>query len=71
MKTCSLNNFLEELEPWLAKDYIRAAGMNDQDHFVLHFTDGTRNVYQIDDCTRAQIHAVLQDLKAKGIKVHE
>ena len=71
MKTCSLNNFLEELTPWLASDYIRQAELDDNGHFVLHFTDGTRNVYQIDDCNASQVKSVLKDLEAKGIKITE
>lgn len=71
MKTCSLNSFLEELTPWLAKEYIREAGLDDKGHFVLYFTDGTRNVYQIDDCNASQIKSVLKDLKGKGILIKE
>lgn len=71
MKTCSLNDFMAELKPWLDKDHIRSAEMDDKGHFVLHFMDGMKNVYHIDDCNAAQVKAVLQDLKARGIEVSE
>jgi len=62
---------MQELTPWLSGDYIRKASLDDKGHFVVHFTDGTKNVYQIDDCTEPQIKAVLRDLKKKGITVAE
>lgn len=69
MKTCSLNHFLEAVKPWMASDYIRSARLDADGRFVLNFTDGVKNVYRIDDCNRAQLEAVLQDLKKKGIDV--
>ena len=71
MKTCSLNQFLEELNPWLDKDYVSMAYLDENNHFVLEFNDGTKNVYHIDDCNREQIKATLKDLHSKGIKVKE
>lgn len=69
MKKCSLNDFMEEIKPWLDKDHIRRAQIDDEGHFVLHFLDGMHNVYHIDDCNRAQVEEVLADLKKKGIAV--
>lgn len=69
MKTCSLNDFMTEINPWLDKDYIMEAHVDEQGHFVLQFRDGTKNVYHIDDCNEAQIRNVLKDLKSKGIPV--
>ena len=69
MKTCSLNDFMAELKPWLDKDHIRKAEMDDKGHFVVHFVDGMKNVYHIDDCNEAQVRAVLLDMKAQGIAV--
>jgi len=69
MKTCSLQDFIDELKPWLDKDHIRSAEIDDQGHMVLHFMDGMKNVYQIDDCNRSQVNEVLGTLKKKGIKV--
>jgi hypothetical protein len=71
MKTCSLNDFMEEIKPWLDTDHIREAQLDDKGHFILHFLDGMKNVYYIDDCNEAQIKGVLKDLKSKGIKVKE
>jgi hypothetical protein len=71
MKTCSLNDFMAEINPWLDKDYIREAHVDDKRHFVLQFLDGTKNVYHIDDCNADQIKGVLKDLKNKGIPVKE
>ena len=71
MKKCSLNDFMTEINPWLDQDYIREAHVDEKDHFVLQFLDGTKNVYYIDDCNAEQIKAVLKDLKSKGISVKE
>lgn len=60
---------MEEIGPWLDKDYITGAHVDDKGHFVLQFRDGMRNVYYIDDCNEAQIKMVLKDLKSKGITV--
>ena len=70
MKTCSLNGFMEELTPWLTKDYIREILFNDDGDVVVEFLDATRHVYRIDDCTAMQVREVLEDLKAKGIPVN-
>ena len=69
MKTCSLNDFMSELTPWLDKDHIRKVDLDDKGHFVVHFMDGMKNVYDIDDCNREQVSKVLADLKARGITV--
>ncbi|MGV1099371.1 hypothetical protein ACUUL3_08170 [Thiovibrio sp. JS02] len=69
MKKCSLHDFMEELRPWLDQDHIRSGEVNDAGHFTIHFLDGMKNVYQIDDCNREQILSVLADLKKRGIPV--
>ncbi len=71
MKSCSLNEFMAELKPWLDKDHIRLATVDKDGLMVVHFMDGMKNIYEIDDCNREQIAAVLKDLKAKGISVEE
>jgi hypothetical protein len=71
VKTCSLNDFMEEIKPWLDKDHIKEAHLDDKGHFVLSFNDGMKNVYHIDDCNEAQIKQILKDLKGKGIAVTE
>lgn len=67
MKTCSLHDFIGEMAPWLDRNYIHRAQVNDPTHFTLHFVDGTRNVYSISDCNREQIENVLLRLKELGI----
>ncbi len=67
MKRCSLIDFMEEMQPWLDKDHIRKAHLDEQGHFVLHFQDGMKNVYQIDDCNIQQVTKILKDLAARGI----
>ena len=71
MKTCSLNDFMEELKPWLDTDHIRKVNMDDSGRMVLHFLDGMKNVYHIDDCNEKQIKEVLNDLRIQGIAVEE
>jgi cation transport ATPase len=68
MKTCSLNDFMNELKPWLDKEHIRAAELQEDGRLVVYFLDGMKNVYTIDDCNRDQIVAALAELKKKGIK---
>ncbi|MCB2182338.1 MAG: hypothetical protein KQH63_09955 [Desulfobulbaceae bacterium] len=67
MKTCSLHDFMKELSPWLDKDHIRKALIDEQGHFVIHFMDGMKNVYHVDDCNKSQINGVLKDLAARGV----
>jgi hypothetical protein len=69
MKSCSLQEFIAELGPWLDRDHIRGAGLDGHGHLVLHFMDGMKNVYLIDDCNAGQIRQVLADLRKKGIAV--
>jgi len=69
MKACSLNEFMEELNPWLDKDHIRSAEVDDKGHMIIHFMDGMKTVYTINDCNKQQVDVVLQDLKKKGIAV--
>jgi len=69
MKSCSLDEFIQELTPWLSGDYIRKAYLDDKGHFVLLFMDGVRNAYHIHDCNEAQIKEVLENLKQKGIPI--
>jgi len=71
MKKCSLHDFMEELKPWLDKNHIRSGELSIDGHFIIHFLDGMKNVYQIDDCNREQVQAVISDLKRKGIPFTE
>ena len=69
MKTCSMNDFLKELSPWLDRKYISEARMDGEERIVLVFQDGVREVFDITDCTREQARAVLNDLAGKGVTV--
>ncbi len=71
MKTCGLSDFMESLKPWLSSSYIRAASLDGNGHFVLHFTDGIREVYRIDDCEGAQLRQILEDMEREGVKVEK
>jgi hypothetical protein len=62
---------MQELTPWLDKNHIRKATRDEKGHFIVHFVDGMKNVYQVDDCNEAQIKDVLKKLKGKGITVEE
>ena len=69
MKTCNLSDFMSSLTPWLNDDYIRKAYLDDKGHFVLLFTDGIKNIYRIEDCSKSQLEAIIEDLKNKGVFV--
>ena len=69
MKTCKLPDFMASLTPWLDDNYIRKAYVDDNGHFVLLFTDGIKNVYNIEDCKKSQLEAILEDLKKQGVSV--
>ncbi|ADH85018.1 cell division protein FtsQ [Desulfurivibrio alkaliphilus] len=71
MKTCALQDFMEELKPWLDQDHIRRAEVDARGRFTLYFNDGMKNVYAIDDCVQAQLAEVVQDLRRRGIEVEE
>jgi hypothetical protein len=71
MKTCSLNDFIQELGPWLDRDHIKEAFIDGKGHFALIFRDGMKNVYDIDDCNAEQIKGIIKDLRARGIPVSD
>lgn len=64
-----MNDFMKELAPWLDKEYIREARLDDDGNIVLRFQDGVREVFQIDDCTKEQIEKIFTDLKERGITI--
>jgi len=68
-KSCSLNDFMQELAPWLDREHIKSARVDADGRLVLLFLDGMQHVYVINDCNRQQINDVLADLKKKGIAV--
>jgi hypothetical protein len=67
MKTCSLDDFMAEMQPWLDTDHLRNAHLNEHGHFVLQFQDGMQKVYDIDDCNLEHVRKILKDLAARGI----
>lgn len=69
MQTCHLTNFLESIRPWLSDEYIKKAYIDQNNHMVLLFKDNVKNVYKIDDCTKAQLTEILKDLKRQGVDV--
>lgn len=71
MQSCNLEMFMEKLRPWLDGDYVREVHLNDEGQLVMRFTDGTQDVYAIEDCSRERLRPILEDLKEKGIPVTE
>lgn len=69
MNTCSLNDFMTALEPWLSDNYIRKAYLNEKGDFVLHFMDNVSDVYRISDCDEMQIRELLLNLESRGVAV--
>jgi hypothetical protein len=71
MGTCKFNDFLKVLKPWLDRDYIRKVHLIDQDKLVLFFSDGGQKEFFIDDCTKAQLKGVLEEIRQIGIPVEK
>jgi hypothetical protein len=69
METCTFSDFMETLKPWLSADYIHRAKMEGEGRFVLLFSDGGQRVFQIDDCNRSQVEAIVESMKQNGIRV--
>jgi hypothetical protein len=69
MKTCTLNEFMLAVKPWISDEYIHKAYLDDDGNLVLCFRDGVKNVYRIDDCTAGQIKKILRDFRKSRIEV--
>ncbi|MEE4605495.1 MAG: hypothetical protein V2J65_29725 [Desulfobacteraceae bacterium] len=69
MNTCTFIDFMQTLRPWLNDDYIHTARFDDKGNFTLMFVDGGQKVYQVDDCTEAQIKDAVELLKKNGVSV--
>jgi len=69
MKTCTLVDFMQALEPWLNDDYIQQARFDDKGNFTLAFVDGGQKVYHVDDCTAGQLKNVVELMKKNGVPV--
>jgi len=68
-KSCSLNDFMEELTPWLDREHVKNAHIDGEGRLVLFFLDGMRHVYDINDCNSSQVEKVLSNLRERGIGV--
>ncbi len=71
MKQCSLDNFMDSLDPWLDNNYIRSVSIDHKGHVTFFFMDGVRDTYEIIDCDRAQVIKACKDLSKRGIPVKE
>ena len=69
LNTCSLSEFMQVMDPWLSKDYIRRVCLDTHAQLTLIFTDGGSNTYRIDDCTESQMTEILEKLRKKGVEV--
>jgi hypothetical protein len=69
MKSCSLSKFIQVIEPWLSKDYIRKVCLEENSQLKLIFEDGVSNTYIIDDCTKSQLKNILEDLRNRGVRI--
>ena len=69
MNTCTFIDFMQTLKPWLNDDYIHTARFDDKGNFTLMFVDGGQKVYQVDDCTAAQLNDAIELLKKNGVPV--
>jgi len=69
MKTCTLSEFMQAMDPWLSKDYIRRVCLYTHSHLKLIFVDGGSKTYQIDDCTESQLTEILEKLRKKGVEI--
>ena len=69
MSTCTFIDFMQTLKPWLNDDFIHTARFDDKGNFTLMFVDGGQKIYQVDDCTEAQIKDAVEQLKKNGVLV--
>ena len=69
MSTCTFIDFMQALKPWLNGEYLQQARFDDEGNFTLLFVDGGKKVYQVDDCTAAQLKEVVELMKKNGVSV--
>jgi hypothetical protein len=48
---------------------LAQAHFNDKGYFTLMFVDGGQKVYQVDDCTAAQLKDAIELMKKNGVPV--
>jgi len=69
LKTCSLSEFMQSMDPWLSKDYIHKVCLGAHAQLTLIYTDGGSDTYRIDDCTESQLTEILEKLRKKGVEI--
>ena len=69
MKTCTLVDFMQALEPWLNDDYIQQARLDDKGNFTLTLVGGGQKVYHVDDCTATQLKDAVELMKKNGVPI--
>lgn len=71
MEKCTFIDFMQALKPWLNDDYLQHARFDEKGNFTLTFIDGGQKIYQVDDCTAAQLNDAIKLLKKNGVPVLE
>lgn len=71
MKECSLDHFMESLQPWLDNEYIRNITIDHEGRISFLFRDGVRDTYNITDCNRDRVLNICKDLSEHGIPIKE
>ena len=69
MDTCTFIDFMQILKPWLNSDFIQKARFDDKGNFTLMLVDGGQKVYQVDDCTAAQLKEAIALMEKNGVPV--
>ncbi len=69
METCTFSHFMETLKPWLDRDYIHRAKVDEAGRFVLLFADGGQRVFRLDGCSREETGKVIELMRSSGIRV--
>jgi hypothetical protein len=60
---------MQALKPWLNDDYIKQARLDSNGVFTLMLVDGGQKVYQVDECTAAQVEEAIELMKKNDIPV--
>ena len=69
MKTCTFSYFIQTLKPWLNDDYIRKASFDGKGSCRLFFVDGGQKVFQIDECSEAQLKDIIAVMQKNSVQV--
>jgi len=69
MDTCTFIDFMQALKPWLNRDYVQQARLDDKGKFTLMLVDGGQKVYHVDDCSTAQLKEAVALMKKNGVPV--